>query len=165
MEGVSEVTVPTAPTAVDSSLNQLAATATLNCLIGCAAGEVTGMAIGTAFGFSKPATVVLAIGLAFLFGYTLASIPLVRSGLTLVAVIQLRSLPTRCRSRLWRPSTTPWCWRCQVRWMPDWTSCCSGDRCSAVSLSRFWASVARQPGDDPTRQGLLPWLAARLRGA
>jgi hypothetical protein len=89
MEGVSEVTVPTAPTAVESSLNQLAATATLNCLVGCAAGEITGMAIGTAFGFSNLATVVLAIGLAFLFGYTLTSIPLVRSGLTLVAVIPI----------------------------------------------------------------------------
>jgi hypothetical protein len=89
MEGVAEVTVPTAPLAVESSLNQLAATATLNCLIGCAAGEITGMAIGTALGFSNLATVVLAMGLAFVFGYTLTSIPLVRSGLALVAVVPI----------------------------------------------------------------------------
>jgi len=89
MEVVAEVTVPTAPTAAESSLNQLAATATLNCLIGCAAGEITGMAIGRAFGFSNLGTLVLAIGLAFVFGYTLTSIPLVRSGLALVAVVPI----------------------------------------------------------------------------
>ena len=43
------------------------------------------MALGTALGFSNLATVALAIGLAFVFGYTLTSIPLVRSGLTVAA--------------------------------------------------------------------------------
>jgi hypothetical protein len=86
---VSEVTVPTAPTAVDSSLNELAATATLNCLIGCAAGEITGMAIGTTLGWSNLATIMLAVGLAFLFGYTLTSIPLLRSGMALAAVVPI----------------------------------------------------------------------------
>ena len=89
MEGVAELTVPTAPTALDSSLNRLAATATLNCLIGCAAGEIAGMAIGTALGFSNLATIALAIGLAFLFGYTLTSLPLLGAGLALVAVIPI----------------------------------------------------------------------------
>jgi hypothetical protein len=83
------VTVPTAPTAVDSSLNELAATATLNCLIGCAAGEITGMAIGTTLGWSNLATIMLAVGLAFLFGYTLTSIPLLRSGMALAAVVPI----------------------------------------------------------------------------
>jgi hypothetical protein len=32
----------------ESSLNHIAASATPHCLTGCAAGEVTGMAIGTA---------------------------------------------------------------------------------------------------------------------
>ena len=73
----------------DSSLNELAASATLHCLAGCAAGEITGMAIGTALGFSDVATIVLAIGLAFLFGYTLTSIPLLRSGLALAAVVPI----------------------------------------------------------------------------
>jgi hypothetical protein len=73
----------------ESSLNQLAVSATLHCLAGCAAGEITGMAIGTALGFSNVATIVLAIGLAFLFGYTLTSIPLLRSGLALAAVVPI----------------------------------------------------------------------------
>ena len=34
------------------------------------------MAVGTALGFSNLATVALAIGLAFVFGYTLTSLPL-----------------------------------------------------------------------------------------
>ena len=73
----------------DQSLNKLAATATLNCLIGCAAGEITGMIVGTALGLSNLATIALAIGLAFVFGYALTSMPLLRSGLTLAAVIPI----------------------------------------------------------------------------
>jgi hypothetical protein len=72
-----------------SALTAMAFTATLHCLTGCAIGEVTGMAIGTALGFSDLGTVALAIGLAFLFGYTLTSWPLLRSGMALAAVIPI----------------------------------------------------------------------------
>ncbi|MEU1366177.1 DUF4396 domain-containing protein [Streptomyces sp. NPDC005803] len=48
-----------------------AARATLHCLTGCAIGEVLGMVIGTAFGWGNVPTMVLAIVLAFFFGYTL----------------------------------------------------------------------------------------------
>ncbi|MFD7715714.1 DUF4396 domain-containing protein [Streptomyces sp. NPDC059814] len=48
-----------------------AARATLHCLTGCAIGEVLGMVIGTAFGWGNLPTMVLAIALAFFFGYTL----------------------------------------------------------------------------------------------
>jgi len=70
-------------------LNSLALMATIHCLTGCAIGEVAGMAIGTALGFSNLATVVLAIVLAFLFGYGLTSLPLLRSGMALGAVIPI----------------------------------------------------------------------------
>jgi hypothetical protein len=73
----------------EPTLNQLAFTATLNCLVGCMAGEVAGMVIGTALGFSNLATVALAISLAFLCGYALTSWPLLRSGLALAAVIPI----------------------------------------------------------------------------
>ena len=63
------------------SLNRLAFSATVHCLTGCAIGEVLGMAIGTALGWSNLATIVLAVILAFLFGYALTMIPLLRSGL------------------------------------------------------------------------------------
>ena len=73
----------------EPSLNALAAKATVNCLMGCAAGEITGMAIGTALGWSNVATLILAVGLAFLFGYALTSVPLVRSGLAVAAVVPI----------------------------------------------------------------------------
>ena len=53
------------------------------------ATSTTGLAIGTALGWGDVATIALAVGLAFLFGYGLTSLPLLRSGLTLSAVIPL----------------------------------------------------------------------------
>ena len=63
------------------ALTRLAVDATLHCLTGCAIGEIAGMAIGTAAGLSNGATVVLSILLAFVFGYGLTSLPLLRAGL------------------------------------------------------------------------------------
>lgn len=71
------------------SLNRLAFSATVHCLSGCAVGEVLGMTLGTAFGLSDLATIVLAIALAFLFGYSFTSVPLLRSGMALATVIPL----------------------------------------------------------------------------
>ena len=68
-----------------SALTSVAFSATLHCLTGCAIGEITGMAIGTALGFSNLGTIVLAVALAFLFGYTLTSLPLLRAGLAVSA--------------------------------------------------------------------------------
>ncbi|MDQ3689174.1 MAG: DUF4396 domain-containing protein, partial [Chloroflexota bacterium] len=70
-----------------AALNSVAFSATLHCLTGCAIGEVTGMVIGTALGFSDWGTIGLAVALAFLFGYTLTSLPLLRAGLALSVVV------------------------------------------------------------------------------
>ena len=83
----SAIAIPAA--SAQPSLNRLATTATLSCLVGCAAGEIVGMLVGTALGWSNLATVVLAIGLAFVFGYTLTSIPLIRSGMSSRAVLPI----------------------------------------------------------------------------
>jgi hypothetical protein len=61
----------------------------VHCLTGCAIGETLGMLIGTALGFSDLGTIALAVGLAFLFGYAFTSVPLLRSGMALSAVIPL----------------------------------------------------------------------------
>jgi hypothetical protein len=71
----------------DTPLDRLAFSATLHCLTGCALGEVTGMAIATALGWSALASIALAIGLAYLFGFSLTAIPLVKGGLGASAVI------------------------------------------------------------------------------
>ncbi len=71
------------------ALTGVAISATLHCLTGCAIGEVAGIAIGTALGFSDAGTIVLAVGLAFLFGYLLTSLPLLRAGLAFSAVVPI----------------------------------------------------------------------------
>jgi hypothetical protein len=71
------------------ALTSVALSATLHCLTGCALGEVAGMIIGTALGLSNLQTIVLAVALAFLFGYTLTSLPLLRAGLALGAVVPI----------------------------------------------------------------------------
>jgi hypothetical protein len=72
-----------------SALTAVALSATLHCLTGCAIGEILGMVIGNALGFSEWGTVALAVALAFLFGYALTSLPLLRAGLALGVVIPI----------------------------------------------------------------------------
>ena len=71
------------------ALDVVALSATLHCLTGCAIGEVAGVAIGTALGWSDLATIALAVALAFIFGYSLTSLPLLRAGLAIGAVIPI----------------------------------------------------------------------------
>ena len=52
-------------------LTRSAIQATLHCLTGCAIGEVLGLIIGTALGWGNWETIVLAVVLAFFFGYGL----------------------------------------------------------------------------------------------
>ncbi|MET9632906.1 DUF4396 domain-containing protein [Lentzea sp. NPDC006480] len=70
-----------------ASLTRQAISATLHCLTGCAIGEVLGMIIGTALGWGNLATIVLAIVLAFVFGYSLTMRPVLRSGLSFKAAL------------------------------------------------------------------------------
>ncbi|WP_381564059.1 DUF4396 domain-containing protein [Streptomyces eurythermus] len=58
----------------------MAAQATLHCLTGCAIGEVLGMILGTAFGWGNLPTMLLAIVLAFFFGYSLTLRGVLRAG-------------------------------------------------------------------------------------
>jgi Domain of unknown function (DUF4396) len=72
-----------------ASLNRLAFSATWHCLTGCAIGEVLGVVIGTILGWGNLQTIVLAIVLAFLFGYSLTMVPLLRAGLAFAAAVPL----------------------------------------------------------------------------
>jgi Domain of unknown function (DUF4396) len=72
-----------------AALTGLAFSATLHCLTGCAIGEVAGMVIGSAFGLANLATIVISVVLAFFFGYSLTSYPLLRAGLALAAVVPI----------------------------------------------------------------------------
>jgi hypothetical protein len=70
-------------------LNRVAFMATVHCLTGCAIGEVLGVIIGTALGWSNLPTIILAIVLAFFFGYSLTMLPLLQAGLALAVALPL----------------------------------------------------------------------------
>ena len=72
-----------------SSLNRVAFSATAHFLTGCAIGEVLGLVIGTILGWGTVATIVVAVVLAFFFGYSLTMVPLLRSGLALATVLPI----------------------------------------------------------------------------
>ena len=74
------------------SLNRTALSATLHCLTGCAIGEVAGMVIGTALGLGNLETIALAVTLAFISGYALTMLPLLRARMPLAAALKLALL-------------------------------------------------------------------------
>jgi uncharacterized protein DUF4396 len=67
----------------EHSLTRQAIDATRHCLTGCAIGEILGVVIGSALGWHNLASVLLAIVLAFVFGYGLTMRSVLRSGLSL----------------------------------------------------------------------------------
>jgi hypothetical protein len=75
------------PAAEGTELNRLAVSATTHCLTGCAIGEFAGMAIATALGWGNLPQTVLAIVLAYFFGFALTAMPLVRAGLAAGAIV------------------------------------------------------------------------------
>jgi hypothetical protein len=72
-----------------AELTKTAISATLHCLTGCAIGEVLGLVLATWWGWSNGPSIVLAIVLAFGFGYSLTLAPVLRSGLSLRQAIPI----------------------------------------------------------------------------
>ncbi|MNQ47917.1 hypothetical protein D3C85_617760 [compost metagenome] len=70
-------------------INKMAASATLHCLTGCAIGEVAGLIIGTALGWTTLQTILLAVALAFVFGFALSTLPLRKAGLGFFAALSI----------------------------------------------------------------------------
>jgi hypothetical protein len=64
-------------------LTRLAVSATAHCLTGCAIGEILGLVLATWWGLANTPSIALAVALAFVFGYTLTVLPVLRSGLPL----------------------------------------------------------------------------------
>jgi len=64
--------------------------ATVHCLIGCMIGETAGLAIGVSVGLGAVSTLLLAVALAYVSGFTLALIPVMRDqGLSLAAAMSV----------------------------------------------------------------------------
>jgi hypothetical protein len=68
---------------MSNTLTRQAIAATVHCLTGCAIGEVLGMVLTTAFGWSNAVSIVVSIVLAFVFGYSLSMRPVLAAGLGL----------------------------------------------------------------------------------
>ena len=65
-----------------------AVSATLHCLTGCAIGEVLGMVLATWWGWGDVASIVLAVVLAFFFGYLLTFTGVRRAGLDVPSAVR-----------------------------------------------------------------------------
>jgi hypothetical protein len=74
---------------VNDSSWRNATSATLHCLTGCAIGEVLGLVLATWWGWSNLPSILLAIVLAFGFGYALTMTPLLRAGLTVPQAVKI----------------------------------------------------------------------------
>lgn len=84
---------------MQNSTKIIAAKATLHCLLGCIIGELIGLEIGRLAGLSSHLTVLLAGGLAFVSGYLVSTLPLLRhmsfiKALRLVFVADTLSIAT-----------------------------------------------------------------------
>jgi uncharacterized protein DUF4396 len=74
---------------VPASLNRTAFQATVHCLTGCAIGEVLGLVISTALGWHDLPSILLAIVLAFAFGYALTMRPLLAGGMAFAQAVRV----------------------------------------------------------------------------
>lgn len=72
-----------------ANLKSVAKSATLHCLTGCAIGEILGLITGTIIGLGNLQTIILAVFLAFVFGFGLSTLPLLKTGMTFTAALSL----------------------------------------------------------------------------
>ena len=66
----------------NSAIRSMAISATMHCLTGCAIGEIIGQVAGAFFDWHNATTSVVSIALAFVFGYSLSLLPLLRAGMS-----------------------------------------------------------------------------------
>ena len=67
--------------AAQPSVTRMALDATRHCLTGCAIGEIVGLLVSGALGLTIEASIIAGIVLAFVFGYSLTFVPLLRGGM------------------------------------------------------------------------------------
>ena len=118
------------------------------------------MAIGTALGFSNLATIFLAIALAFVFGYSFTSWPLLRAGLALSAVVPIALASDTLSIATMEVVDNLIVLLVPARWTPASATCSSGAR-SACARDRGRMRVPGEPLADRAREG--PCRRARDR--
>lgn len=73
----------------ETNTKSMAVSATLHCLTGCAIGEVVGLILGITLGLGNFLTIAISIALAFLFGFALSTLPLMRVGMGMFAALSI----------------------------------------------------------------------------
>jgi hypothetical protein len=134
-------------------LTRTAISATLHCLTGCAFGEILGLVLATAWGWGDVASMVLAIALAFFFGYSFTLLGLLRAGLGL-----RRALPVAFASDTFSIATMELIDTITILLVPGAMAAGLGDLLFWGSLAgalflAFWAAL-------PVNR----WLLARGKG-
>jgi Domain of unknown function (DUF4396) len=119
--------------ASSAELNRLAAAATNHCLSGCVIGEVIGMAIATALGWGNVASIVLAVALAVLFGYSLTSLPLLPARLPLGTIVPIALAADTVSIAIMELIDNGFVLLVPERWKRDSATSAFGRRCWAVS--------------------------------
>ena len=135
------------------SLNRVAFQATIHCLTGCAISQILGLVIATALGWHDLPSIVLAIVLAFAFGYGLTMRPLLAGGLPFRERPEPPLRLTPSRSWSWRSSTTRSSSRSRGLWQPASSTGCSGA-----------ASPSRSSSPLRSRCPVNRWLVSRGLG-
>jgi hypothetical protein len=72
----------------DDSPARVATAATVHCLTGCAIGEVVGLMIGVSLGLGAWPTMLLATALAYVSGFALGLLPLIRRGMSFAQALR-----------------------------------------------------------------------------
>lgn len=68
---------------------KLAFRATLHCVMGCGIGDTVGLIIGSFLGWSIISTMILAVILGFVGGYSLTMIPLLKRGISVKSATKI----------------------------------------------------------------------------
>lgn len=144
---------PAGHSAGPESLNHTALVATLHCLLGCAIGEVAGLIIGSALGWSNLETIVLAVALAFTSGFALTAVPFLRRGYGLLPALRIALAADAASITIMEMVDNT-----LMLFIP-------GAMDAAVTSPHFWASMAVSLG--VAGVAAFPvnrWLIARGRG-
>lgn len=71
------------------SNRQLAAQATLHCLMGCGIGDILGVIISTIFGLPYSTRIIIGVTFGFIFGFILSAIPLLKVHMSFVSAAKI----------------------------------------------------------------------------
>jgi hypothetical protein len=73
----------------ETSNKQLAAQATIHCLMGCGVGDILGVIIGTFFSLPYGTRIVVGVIFGFIFGFIFSAIPLLKAHMSFAAAAKI----------------------------------------------------------------------------